>query len=93
MAETEVSLTRPAKSSQNKGKKPSIPGVTVKARLVVSCVLDTDEVLAEWSLLCNVNEMLAGTITLWYYWRWQIEFFFKLMKLVGHHLEGCRSRP
>lgn len=92
VAETPVLLTRPAKPSQKKSKKPIMPGVPVEARLVVSRVLDVDgTVLAEWLLLSNVNEIPAGTIALWYYWRWQIESFFKLLKSAGHHLESWQQ--
>jgi IS4 transposase len=31
-------------------------------------------------LLTNVFAVSAQTIATWYYWRWQIECFFKLMK-------------
>ncbi len=92
VAETRVCLTRPAKPSQKKGEKPGIPGVPVEARLVVSRVLGADgDVLAEWLLPSNVNGISAGTAALWYYWRWQIESFFKLMKSAGHHLESWQQ--
>jgi IS4 transposase len=48
-------------------------------------------VLAEWLLLTNVTAVNAATITLWYYWRWQIECFFKLLKQAGHHLESWQQ--
>ncbi|WP_304894984.1 hypothetical protein [Methylicorpusculum sp.] len=74
VAETDVTLTRPAKPSQQKSKKPAVPGIPVAARLVVSRVLsDEGDVLAEWLLLTNVKDVDASTIALWYYWRWQIE--------------------
>ena len=92
VAETDVRLTRPAKPSQKKGKKPSVPGIPVEARLVVSRVLSADgNVLAEWLLLSNIKDVAAGTMALWYYWRWQIESFFKLMKSAGHHLESWQQ--
>ncbi len=57
------------------------------ARLVVSRILsDLGEVEAEWLLLSNVKDIDASTIALWYYWRWKIETFFKLMKSAGHQL-------
>ena len=34
--------------------------------------------------LSNVKDIDASTIALWYYWRWKIETFFKLMKSAGH---------
>jgi hypothetical protein len=62
VAETDVHLTRPAKPSQKKGKKPGVPGVPVEARLVVSRVLTTGgEVLAEWLLLSNVKGIARAT--------------------------------
>lgn len=92
VAETDVRLTRPAKPSQKKGKKPCVPGVPVEARLVASRVLDADgDVLAEWLLLTPIKDVTADTIALWYYWRWQIESFFKLMKSAGHHLESWQQ--
>lgn len=89
VAEAPVRLTRDAKPSQKKSKKPKIPGQPVPARLTVSRVLsDQGEVLAEWLLLTNVEaDISPATIALWYYWRWRIESFFKLMKSAGHQLE------
>jgi hypothetical protein len=92
VAEADVTLTRPAQPSQKTCKKPAVPGIPVAARLVVSRVLsEDDEVLAEWLLLTNVGEVDAATIALWYYWRWQIECFFKLVKTAGHHLESWQQ--
>lgn len=94
VAETSVCLTRPARPSQKKSKKPAVPGKPVDARLVVSRILsEGGEVMAEWLLLCNINEMEvdAATLALWYYWRWQIECFFKLLKSAGHHLESWQQ--
>lgn len=92
VAEAEVTLTRPAKPSQKTGKKPAVPGAPVAAKLVVSRVLSDDgEVLAEWLLLTNMAILDAETLALWYYWRWQIECFFKLLKTAGHHLEAWQQ--
>ena len=92
VAETEVTLTRPAKPSQKKSKKPAVPGIPVAARLVVSRILsEAGEVLAEWLILTNVAEVDAATIALWYYGRWQIECFFKRVKSAGHHLESWQQ--
>lgn len=91
-AEADVTLTRLAKPSQKKSKKSAVPGIPVVARLVVSRVLsEAGEVLAEWLLLTNVQDVDAATIALWYYWRWQIECFFKLVKSAGHHLESWQQ--
>ena len=42
-------------------------------------------------LLTNVTAVNTATIALWYYWRWQIECFFKLLKQAGHHLESWQQ--
>src|SRR5262249_14134879 len=51
------------------------------------------QVLAEWMLLTNVpaSEMPATGIALWYYWRWRIESFFKLLKSHGLNAEGWQQ--
>jgi len=42
----------------------------------------------KWYLLANVpSEVSAEQIALWYYWRWEIESFFKLVKSGGQQLE------
>jgi len=42
-------------------------------------------------LLSNVKDIDASPIALWYYWRWKIETFFKLMKSAGHQLEAWQQ--
>lgn len=92
VAETTVALTRAAQPSQKKGKKADVAGEPVAARLVVSRVLDANgNVLAQWLLLSNINEVSAATLALWYYWRWKIESFFKLLKSAGHQLEAWQQ--
>lgn len=92
VAETEVRLTRPAKPSCKKGYKPLVPGKAVTARLIVSRILsEQGDVLAEWFLLSNLRETPAQTLAGWYYWRWRIESFFKLMKSAGHQLESWQQ--
>lgn len=92
VAEANITLSRPAKPSQKTGKKPAVPGLPIAARLVVSRVLSQDgTILAEWLIVTNMKPIEAGTIALWYYWRWQIESFFKLLKSAGHHLESWQQ--
>ena len=92
VAQADVTLARDAKPSQKKGEKPAISSDPVSAKLVVSRVLDENgEVLAQWLLLTNVKEVDDSTIALWYYWRWQIECFFKLLKSAGHQLESWQQ--
>lgn len=94
VAETEVTVTRPAKPKRmvnGKRVKP-VQGALLSLRLVVSRVLDdAGRVLAEWLLLTNVKDVSAKTIALWYYWRWRIESFFKLLKQAGHYLESWQQ--
>jgi len=92
VAETPIRITRNTKPSQKKQKKPSIPGAPIAVRLVVSRILsDEGEILAEWLLMTNVFAVEASEIALWYYWRWQIECFFKLLKKAGHDLESWQQ--
>jgi hypothetical protein len=88
VAETIVTISRPAQPSQKKGYQKSVPGKAIQVRLVVCRVMNTDNtLLAQWLLLTNVNDEKAQTICNWYYWRWRIESFFKLMKKGGYELE------
>ena len=93
VAQTDVTITRDATPSQAKGKKPAVPGEAIKARLVVSRVMSEDgKVLAQWLLMSNVDAQVdAGTLALWYYWRWRIESFFKLLKSEGHELQAWQQ--
>jgi len=86
VTETNVTLHRPAKRKQH-GKQVIIPGPPLNLRLVVARVVLDDKVAAQWLLLTNVTDETAATIAQWYYWRWQIESFFKLLKSAGHELE------
>lgn len=89
---TAVVLSRAArpKAVDAQGKRvPAVPGQPITARLVVSQVRDASgKLLAEWYLLSNVDEAVqASTLALWYYWRWRIESYFKLLKEGGHQIE------
>ncbi|MDQ6951898.1 MAG: transposase [Mariprofundaceae bacterium] len=84
VAETPIRIIRQAKPSQKKQKKPAVSGDTVDARLVVSRILSkSGEVIANWLLITNVQDVNADEIALWYYWRWNIESWFKLLKSAG----------
>jgi IS4 transposase len=70
-----------------------VAGEPVPLRLVVSQIRDgAGRVLAQWLLLSNVPaEVEAGTLAQWYYWRWRIESFFKLLKGAGRQLEAWQQ--
>jgi len=86
VAEAEVYLHRPGKAKHGRISKR---GKALRLRLVVAEVRDGEgEVLAYWLLLTNVPALFdAATVALWYYWRWRIESYFKLMKSAGLELE------
>lgn len=89
VAEAEIVLHRPHKTRVN-GKQSDVPGRALPMRLVVSRMRDKDgKLLAQWTLLTNVSveDATASQVALWYYWRWRIENFFKLLKSHGQELE------
>jgi hypothetical protein len=89
VAEAVVVLERPALRKVN-GSLVKIEGEPLASRLIVSKIFDkaTRENLGEWYLLTNVEDSVpAATIALWYYYRWAIESYFKLMKSGGQELE------
>jgi hypothetical protein len=57
---------------------------------VVERLVDKDDnVLAQWLLVTNIlNESVtAEMLATWYYYRWKIESYFKLLKSSGFNLE------
>ncbi len=92
VAETAVVLHRPAKvrRPQTQGRQRQyVAGAPLSLRLVVSHVCTVDgRLLAQWLLWTNLPPTVdAATVALWYYWRWRIESFFKLLKSAGQHVE------
>jgi hypothetical protein len=88
VAETEVILDGPAWERTPEGKKRRVPGRALQVRLVIAQVRDAaGELLAEWWLLSNVTAVSAAQMALWYYWRWRIESFHKLLKSAGLEVE------
>jgi hypothetical protein len=90
VAEVEVVLHRPGTRNVGK-KKKQIPGPPLPLRLVVAELRDSKgNVLARWLLLSNVPASVANTATIarWYYFRWRIESFHKLLKSAGWQLES-----
>ncbi len=90
IAETTVILDRPARHKID-GKQKQYPGEAIALRFVVTHVRDatTHELLSTWYLLTNVDADSASAelLALWYYWRWNIESYFKLMKSAGMELD------
>ena len=46
---------------------------------------------SEMCIRDSVSDVDCATIALWYYWRWKIESFFKLLKSAGHQLEAWQQ--
>jgi hypothetical protein len=89
VAETEVTLYRPAKKNVA-GRRFVRPGRPLTMRFIIVQLRDEQErLLARWMLLSNVPFAWAPTELLarCYYWRWRIESFFKLLKSHGQQLE------
>lgn len=94
IAETIVVLHRPARthrldSRTGKKKHKNIPGPPITLPLIVSEIRDEGgKVLARWLLLTNLPACVdAATVALWYYWRWRIESYHKLLKGDGQQVE------
>ena len=88
-----VVLARAAKPQRTTptGKRCApVPGAPVTARLVVSRLYDEQgKELGQWYLLTSLPASVDGAqVALWYYFRWQIESFFKLLKQAGLQLES-----
>ena len=95
-AGTSVVLARPARpkrlDAQGQWLAP-VKGEPLALRLVVSKIVNEDgDVVAMWYLLSNAPEHIEdATLALWYYFRWQVESFFKLLKSAGHQLESWQQ--
>ena len=91
VAEAAVVLERPAAPNRRGGGGPRrrVRGAKLALRLVVSEVRDGGgQLLATWLLLTNVAASVPDAeVALWYYWRWRVESYFKLLKTAGLHLE------
>ena len=91
IAQAKVLIKRAAKPKRMVDGKRIAPvtGKPLALRLVVSRICDAQgQLLAQWLLLTNVpDEVDAVTIARWYYYRWQIESMFKLLKSAGQQVE------
>lgn len=89
VAEASVVLTRPGQQNRADGSRRRIAGPPLALRLILAEVRSPDgQILAAWRLLTNaLPEADAATVALWYYWRWRIESYFKLLKSAGFQLE------
>ena len=87
-AEAPIRLLRAGQRNRADGSRQRIAGPPLPLRLVIAEVRSAGQTLAVWGLLTNApDEVDAATVALWYYWRWRIESYFKLLKSAGFHLE------
>jgi Transposase DDE domain len=93
IAGTQVILARKAKPKRLDGngqRVKTVAGEALTVRLTVSRIVNEDgDEVAQWYLLSNVPDHIEDAqLAQWYYWRWEIESFFKLLKSAGHQLES-----
>lgn len=89
VAEATVVLHRQHRETR-RGQRMRASGKAIQLRAVFVRLVDRKgDILAEWMLLTNVpaQDAAAAEIGTWYYWRWRIESFFKLLKSAGHEIE------
>ena len=92
VTQTAVVLNQPARlyrQRQGRLEQRVIPGPPISLRFILAQVRTQEgAVLATWRLWSNLPAALtASTIALWYYWRWRIESFHKLLKRAGQCVE------
>lgn len=92
VAEAAVVLDRPAYQNRvidGQRRKRRIVGKALPLRLIITELRDEQgQLLERWYLLSNVPAMVvAASVALWYYWRWRIETFWKLLKSAGQQVE------
>jgi hypothetical protein len=88
VAEAEVVLHRPAYPQRKGQKRVAVPGPPLRLRLVVGELRLDGQAQERWLLLTNVpGTVTAERVALWYFWRWLVETYFKLLKGAGQQLE------
>jgi hypothetical protein len=96
--EIDIELRRDATKSviNEKGKKitKKTAGEHIKARLIVERLINKEgEVVAQWILLSNLSkDVPSQKVATWYYYRWKIESYFKLLKSAGFNLEKWQQQ-
>ncbi|MDQ7067414.1 MAG: transposase, partial [Sulfurimonas sp.] len=82
-------------SSDGKGKLQKTQGEPIKARFIVERLVDeNNNVVAQWLLVTNIldTSVTKEILATWYYYRWKIESYFKLLKSSGFNMEEWQQR-
>jgi hypothetical protein len=96
--EVDIQLTRDVyqrtKREDGSFTRKRVKGEAIPARFVVERLISKEgETVATWLLLSNLpTRVTAQKIALWYYWRWKIESYFKLLKSSGFNLEQWQQQ-
>jgi len=97
--ECKIKITRDAtkriKTKDGKTKIIKTPGEPLELRFIVERLVDKNgNIVAQWILLSNLfdDDVTASTLANWYYYRWKIESYFKLLKSSGFNLEQWQQR-
>lgn len=91
--EVDILITRDAymqiKKENGKRSFKKIKGKAIKARFIVERLMNNkQEIVATWMLISNLKKDVSSEkIALWYYYRWNIESYFKLLKSSGFNME------
>jgi hypothetical protein len=95
IVEVRRDATKFVSTKDGKRKLHKTSGATIKARFVVERLVDeNNNIVAQWLLLTNIldESVTMQTLATWYYYRWKIESYFKLLKSSGFNLEEWQQR-
>lgn len=82
-------------NEEGKRKLKKTAGDAIKARFIVERLVDENQkVVAQWLLVTNILEqsITSETLATWYYYRWKIESYFKLLKSSGFNMEEWQQK-
>lgn len=84
-----VKITRKSYLKDENQKRIFKTGKSINRRLVIERLVDDENnIIATWLLLTNLKEDVSDEkVALWYYYRWKIESYFKLLKSSGFNIE------
>lgn len=79
---------------EGKRVQKRISGEPIEARFISVKLIDQESnEVSKWLLLSNANEEVSlQQLIRWYYYRWNIESYFKLLKSSGHHIESWQQK-